>query len=566
MYLRIKLIDQNSEWPLSDLRATITVAGQPLVLDGVLNSDNVVLNTIPAIGTPSITNITGTNTVLDGRSVAVGIEPGDYIRVQIPLEDSLEEATVRLRITSLAGNLYYDNTFIVYNYDLGNNPTPGVAVDNNPPFIISLREDPLGADLNLVIANFIAYRKPVTNEIFVYNAADYDVDTTATYSVTDSEGNTTDLGQGSTAIAKLDGLATITQTLTLIRRDALGNVLTGFPIVDTSTQAYNAVGVYSNVPAYDRTMIKNRMLLNFNWIPKSKLIIGNNVTNEECVVLDSEVTATLLMDSTNFPVVKLEDVFVHPFDKLTIDYSVINIKGVIETTKNVVENLTYPYSYPLNDTIRLTFSPESIGDYIVKADVGLYSASRKVMTCTYTKKLEGKHWFTRVLDQCNSHILSNLSFNEVTVTVSKLGNDSTFGALASYTIPALETYNLSFSQDGVYKLTISNGTTTIEQVVTSYCNLQTCLENIIGKILCTDLRRCELPDFYEVMSIMSVAITHFQLLNQEYQLNYIYESLSTTKLSELTSLQTSLERLNEYCTNCTAPVDSLVVGKVYCNG
>jgi len=165
---------------------------------------------------------------------------------------------------------------------------------------------------------------------------------------------------------------------------------------------------------------------------------------------------------------------------------------------------------------------------------------------------------------CNIYKVTNLSLtDDVTVTVEEMQDDKSFAVVGNVeTIDSLDSVLITLPNDGIFTFQIEDGVDTFIYIVRCYCNLEACLLAKIKELICNPVTLCSCgcddPDdcscsevnYYGFNALIINVYTYFALLNDEYNFNFVYEALDTTKINELYEIKKFITRFEDYCEDC----------------
>lgn len=545
-------------------------------------------------GTPSGTIANADNLVykfqdmFEGLTLHIGGIKKHYIH---------EPIKVRIQANIYGDSTYalYDNTFIVYGYDLGNDVSNGITA--NTDFKIYLVKD------NIAIPQaVIAYRQPFTKKIFYYQAVN----------------KTTEL--------LIDGNVISTN---------------GF-ICNYESQDISFNVPLANVISVDR----------IKWFPKTTLsVIGDNC-NEECFSTLSKNTAQLDADFSNsVDAMYSMDTLVYAFNNLAVIYKLYDIHGNLINGKifGVGNDMTAPFTFDASQYVWDNWSIPEKGDYIVEACLAVYDKKSEVyydMTtdiapgheyyiiitassippydtgegstiytdddldivnapdavfeklqksyeCCKRVPLVGCDWVDVEQTDCSKYKITNLSFDTIIVETTFMVDSGEFQAYspANVEIPFGESYTFEFDEDNIYVFNITRpnflgfpsavaaysgdaiftdnitgGQATIVNPhniiypIHNYCKLKACLLKYINELICCsccdDCKQDYCKKYYEFNNLIVLAHTYFNMVNSTYKLGAFYTVLNDDEKLKLYQAKQILDRASLYCDSCTGKCDT----------
>ena len=184
-----------------------------------------------------------------------------------------------------------------------------------------------------------------------------------------------------------------------------------------------------------------------------------------------------------------------------------------------------------------------------------------VYNCKHSSILTSCNFYSITQINCNTFQINNLSTVDMNVTVSELTVTNGVAAMTStgliVTVPALSNNNIIHNTDGIYSYSINVGTVQmpIYEIYLSVvlCDLETCLLAKIKDLNC----KCDIPckdeDWYNFNALATEIYVFFNLLNNEFNFNYIYSIIDNTKLAELYEIKKVMDRFADYCGSCIKP-------------
>jgi hypothetical protein len=208
-------------------------------------------------------------------------------------------------------------------------------------------------------------------------------------------------------------------------------------------------------------------------------------------------------------------------------------------------------------------SPEvtlnKVGDYIVRSTISdcCNSYTREVVI----PAVEFVQLFP-LNENCTEHEIKNASTTiDITYTVSDLDNnpleDDNLGVLENVELQAGFSNQFNIPDDGTYIVAVSyTDKFDVEQertfILTLYCGLEDCIAELIMQVFCEDSKSCSCKEAVQferqLNRMIAVGQTYFMHLQSEYGFNNIYNTLSESKLMELTDRDQLFKKLKSYCT------------------
>lgn len=475
------------------------------------------------------------NFVIDGASSTFQIKV-DVFRTGTTDIVTWEKFYLTLSI-SKDGYLPFLNTFELYNYDVGNCQTIPGLVDTvgNPNFNIILINRLNNMDIygNQIQAgtSFTALRKPFTNELFIYSL----ISSQGSMIYTSNVGIINSLGKNSKM--------SYGQDVTIEQKNVLSN------------NNY-CISLPLNVPKKV-------------WTPELITGITPNPSNcDSCI--NNLVPSSIFYyhDASNTSVFSLNgtQVFLSEFASHDVLIQIYNYLGDEIFNDDDIVIITYalwnsnPSTF-LTPVIKL-ITPSEIGENILSF-IDNYSYTDSItgdvislFYCTTNSVMSTCNWWTVTASEvCNNYTVKNCSSQPLTVILKLLDNDKVFQELSSNVITPYGTLDFEFNTDGIYlyefKSTLIDVTLVNSQFYTLpvYCSLESCILSYIKSNICNKItsENCKEKSHYDFNSLLINAHSYFLLLNEELISDYVYTSISISKLNELFTLKTFIDRMVEYC-------------------
>lgn len=431
---------------------------------------------------------------------------------------------------SKTGYQSFRNTFELYNYDVGNATSISNVTDTNgnEDFEIILINNINNLDgyglQTKAASNLLLLRHPFTKEVYFYNMIGTQGNISYYY-----EGNI--VGEGDKGHLINESNTFIEQTISLTN--------------DSCTSG--------------------KMCLEKVWYPKLVTSYLSANTCEDCTnnlanttisyYLDATLTSTYSINGTKY--------FLSEFMTNKIFISVLNYKSEVIEDDEYTEQVTLAQWVLDNtqflDPVDLVFVPSEIGENIININ-SVYQYTKnsdssvvKLFECVKIYNLPTCNWWTiKANELCGSYTINNCSSRTLILILQLLDENKVFQDISTNTINSFENLDLSFSTDGIYMLKISYTesltTTTIYYSLPVYCNLQNCILKYTKETLCKSIENNCIPkSHYNFNGLVINAHSYFLLLNKELNDNFIYQTISTSKLEELYTLKTFLDRFEGYC-------------------
>ncbi len=422
----------------------------------------------------------------------------------------------------------FSNVFEIYGYDIGqttgdDNSVLGQDLDTGIPFNINLVFD----HFNIVngvqtkaYSNLAILREPFTNNVYFYNMVGTQGDITY-------YNNSTLIGSGN------HGLICTTQDITIKEKVLLSN------------------GEYCEKELIDIAKI---------WLPKITVTSSCDTQCNDTINDISTVTAYETIDYTNVTPFYLNGtlVFLSQYFNTNVTFTLLDYTNnpVYSFTLNYVIDYTSwlsnpaPYLVPLEYDV--VYPP--LGD--CTADIKTYfsdtSITTNYITITNTLSFNVCHWWSISKGtKCGDYIFNNCSENDIQVILQKLNDNKQFEDIAIIDISSNSNETISLQADGVFLIKVPSRTEegSFEYYsIANYCAFEECWLNFLNKVICHKPKNeCDCRENYEFNMFLINAHTFFMLLNNEFNYNFIYTSIDTTKIDSLYTINSFITRFNDYC-------------------
>lgn len=536
----------------------------------VAGEDLIDTTDLAGVSLPLVLNAT------NGIIAVLSLANTDYLTLSIsyPVAKRIYDSTTVYIKTELAGYEKYENTFTIYNYDLGNNPNATNNDSNpityNPDMDIYMQNDGTTGVGQTIASKFVGYRKPSTKKIHLYDLCSGS-DITCEYLNEDGDSvldirNGDIINEGSINLRqsrsanslgcttaevsiikstwKPDFNATIvsdicgddgcvsTEATTTVEVDIDYGNLTSLYQDDVLTYSYRSQQLVYNVFDYNGDL-SQQVIKNFSIVPPpfvyDKSTYAANITIPDkgdyvvqvCLVEIGELTDTVLTDGN-----------------LVIDqwYKITNSSGSDFTDSGAADN-NKGTEFVANDV-----TPT----WVVGGELTLLTSFAQ---CCKNFPVKVCDSFEIVKTNCGSYTYNNLSFSTNSITISKLQKDKNFTVykeIENIPLDALGKYEFTLADDGVYKLQNVNDKIV---VIIVDCGIRDCTKAFLDKIICEIEDTCKdyYKDVYDFTSFVLLVGTYFNMINAEYSLGFIYTALDNEKITELYDIDQVLNRLTEYC-------------------
>ena len=434
-----------------------------------------------------------------------------------------------------SGYQSYLNSFELYNYDIGNDATLGYV--NNTDFDIILTNNTNNLDVygnqTKTGSKLITLRRPFTNEVHFYSM----IATQGNIEYYDTITGLILLGTGKSGTIVSEETIDITQTIEL-----------------TNTESCSDADVANKVI----------------WFPIFSVKYISDPTCGDCTNTLAETTVSYTSDASTTGVFKINNTnyFLHQFMSEKVLIETFDYLGNSIDDNTTTINLTYA-AWTSNPATFLTpvdyvITPSTIGDNVIKVThtynaIAANSSIIQVLhKCLNEYLLSTCNWWTVTEnEECNSYTVNNCSADVISVELQKLNDDKTYTIISTTAVDPFENLVLEFALDGIYMLKVQkDGDPDTEYYsLPVYCALKDCFLKYLQTVLCNkpSSENCNEKDYYTFNAFLINAHTYFLLLNQEFNYNYIYSTISAEKTAELYTLKTFIDRFAEYCQSSNSP-------------
>lgn len=427
--------------------------------------------------------------------------PND-IRLDLNLNEIWTTAALNINVTD--GTYSYTNGFTIFGYDL--------IFDIYFPSAVTYP------------AKAIAYRQPVTNNIYIYNAS---------ATLGDIRYIAEIAGEPSTELYFDNGVICETRTVNirqvkkLYRWEGCNKVYFG-----ESTQ-------------YAPTQVQK----NFPHDTEFSVSLTCPTCSENCTNFLKENSAVAFISPNNTMTYTVDGVQQQFITRDTLDFKLRNFENQIIASTNFSHN--YPTVYN-PDNYKFNFKLDNIGDYVLETTKISFSGDTPVHRCVHKTKIRNCHWFeyTKDAEICNQVNFYNWSYDNAQMVVNQYINKQ-WTTIGNYTLVPGGTRPLQF-QDGVYRVLITRGADRIEVPIVMFCKVKECVEALVNDLACKDICNddCTQIEFYHFNAIMSTFTTLLMIYNDLVKVNSIVPLLIPSKLEKLLTADELLTKLERYCFDC----------------
>lgn len=519
-------------------------------------------------------NVTGTLVTFELGIFPIGTYPAAY--TEMPLYVKIEKS----------GYETYENSFVFYDYDFGNDVDDTPPITNNVEVNFSLIEINAsydGTNQTLPYSDFVAFRRPFTDEVRFYN-------------LTSSQGSYTYTDEtGAVISTQKNGFFTRKETVVIKQSvDINGTVCdnelevleqTNIPVFDvnisvgikcqednqeedieyisTAGQNYAEINLdISNLSAYNRN--DNEYYAN-NWWALEYLLYDfqGNLVDSKLYNFDSfDVNYPLVFSSIdyrfNFQLTEEGDFILKTSLKQIGKIGDTLFEGdlIVDNYYQILTNSGsdfIPAGAATNDN-GIVFAYN--GEPFTWGSGSLVALDAIVTTSRYSK-IKGCNRYAVQRSTCDGWKILNNSVENLIVAVYQMESDSSFSVvtgMSALSLPLLSSITVTFPTDNIYKIVLTDIDGNLSTfVIPSFCNLQTCFADTVKELVCTTSKKptkdiC--AAVYDFNAFAITAFTYFNIINKDYDFNKIYDSLSPDDVKALYDLKTFLDKFKEYCGVC----------------
>lgn len=408
-------------------------------------------------------------------------------------------------------------------YTLGIGYIPGIA-----------EVYPLAGGTNVAItaelayANFVGWRKPFTNDLHLY--ANYsEINDGVEYK------NTTDtLASTHIAILFCYSGTPITLTSTIYE----GSACHGTTILDTCIFGPLTFNSLNLIPTF------------------SCGVTCVDCCTDDCLVNIGTNYAQFVLDVSAITPLNSSDIAIVSTDTVTIKATVYNGCGSYVSDNSAVISLN-PLPALAGSQLPITFPSE--GDYAVSCEV-----SSDAFKCLHTEIFKGCSFYKLVKDDCGKHTITNLASVDLELDVETLDKDGNWVLyISNEIITPCNSYEILTPDDGVYRISAKILALVEYKIIVQDCAMKACFIEFTKKRVCNPKADCacggncsglcnKIPtDVYDFNAFSILVYNYFALLNDLYVKNFIFTVFTPSDISTLLTINQYLERIKEYCGNCS---------------
>lgn len=471
-----------------------------------------VFNSYPLITTNNSINI-----------VNISFESPNILLLEIDFLNIVTDKTsVYIKLFKL-GYLSFENTFEIYGYDIGNNPI--VSITHNQDFNLILINE---------LNNVILGQQTKAFSSFIYLIPPFK-DTVFIYKNNSSKGLVNYYNQDNEVLLNHDnGMLCIHKELFIYQKEQLYENENDGCGCDTRELLSEC--------STDLIHIVNN---------KNYPIFYTNISCTNCVDLiiteESQNTAITYIEYDKLNLIYINDIQLYPYDNQSLTYNLFNSVGNLVATETFNWNINPPlFNFnPFNYLFQ--FNNLEFGDYLLETVLEIPSIYQEIKRY----ELSSCNWLSTKRIKCNTYEITNNSFSDITITISKMNNKSLFTFVKTVSILKLTTLNLDLGNDGVYQIVSEKNGKNFISIIPSFCNLETCIINHIKNNICNPCTTTkDKENLYNFNTVIISAYFIFSLIHSKNYLDSIFEVLDTSEITTLFQLQTLIDRTEQYCDNC----------------
>jgi hypothetical protein len=511
-----------------------------LVIDNeVIVSDSVIFNTL-SLPIAATTTDNGYNVNL---SVATGFISGTYYTISIDLPSISSHTLVQIKL-SVAGCAYYENEFVVFGYDLGSNPNvpvSGTTTNSYPtPNMDILLGDTNGVahqgKINIAQNKFIAYRRPFTDEIYVYNLSSADSTqyfTSLLVPVPAINNHSFQILNNGVVVANTRN----TVINSLIKSD-----------IEHNLTLYELDGV-----TVDSVCNKTQTVPVHNDVLKIQGYTSCPACQDDCAVYNANLSLYANLSFIDLDTFIVDNVVTVPSNTYSLVYEVFNFDGILVFTETVpITGVSGSFVYDPLSYGSSVFTLGTVGEYLIRTTIVLTS----VYSNSVVNSLKGCEVIKVDLSTCGTTVLVSKSITDLIVTLYKLDDNKDFILVSTNTLLSLGSLSLT-TEDGIYKIVYTYSSVVKTAIFVVDCGIRDCILSLIQKILCDDGCGCDdctdenlCANYYNFNVLMLLYNTYISLYDND--IEYISHSYTEDYLQDILQLSDVLAKLKKHCKICSS--------------
>jgi hypothetical protein len=478
--------------------------------------------------------LTGTGLAVE-LSVEDGVETGVVVKLEIPLVNINDTASVRIKLSN-EDYKTFDTTFTVFGYDLGNNEDVAVNITTNPDMDIMLL--PL-TTTDYTYAKMVAYRKPDTSRIYYYN-------------LTNSRGTSLFQDYSNNFLSYGNSMVDNCETLRIVQ---LAN------LYETANGAYSPSCPTEPIYYCSANQVVDALVVKPTLVPVVSTV---NPNCEDCAcsaVDDSNVT--LPFDVDQLALFYKDDVQVPPYSIIEVTYTLKTLDGTEIGTalRNLDLDDIITNGFNINDTLWNLPTMDYDKIYILEM-VAIVSPTANTIwfTCTTETTIVPCSYTELKETACGEYTIENYEEETMSVVVNKLikivAEVPEVTEIETFTVLASATHDFTLTDPGVYLIEITKGEVSYTRVVFNLCEIKQCFLTNMQNILCNSLDDCgcNKTKIGNAQYNQQAFITQYFLLlaymNNVYITNWIFETIDTTMFTNLFNISKIIDNLTKYCETC----------------
>jgi hypothetical protein len=462
--------------------------------------------------------------------VSASVETGLVLALEINMPELCSTASVEILCSSLNYHTF-SNTFTIFNYDIGNNPGVlngnGAAITYNPDFKIILVPTNVfdgGGEYDVsqeCFASLTGWRRPYTNKLYLYK--------------NNSKPSVTEYFKDSVSVGSSGNLVICASELEVIKATSLCN---------SSDDCGCGEGGSTNTC----TTADFLFPLLGKYVPAWSFAINTSTCVPECLIKGIDGEALAVIDFSSISTIFINDIEVNPLGNLELTWELYNtLGGLVATTTYSIPTIAIPLTYDPFDYI-FTFAPPDFGDSIVKAVL-----EDECFLCEKSLTIEVKDSVDIQTINCNEVQICNYNLTTRYVSISKFVSATESTLITDKEELSSCSCFTSTLADGIYIIDIydSDAISIIgKKIVHLWCTIKECIKQYAIQVICQGCGCEVLKTAYNFNAMMITLYTYFAYIQQLYDYNTLYTSLSLEQVTDFVAIGQFMERFKEYCEEC----------------